>query len=173
MESNIKRKKAPVLIEPLAQIVAGPSQLRSFGQLRIPCGSTGRHLHVLHTHSLSNQPPSCPQFYFFQTSKLTQEDLTKIAYSGIVYSINSPNWLLVSFGCTLALGQLFHLNKLARFVHLRYLEWFIKFLECYHLHINLQYPNNRSTLTSLMVTWAPRTCFTVGELKVTGLQNVG
>ena len=151
MESNIKRKKAPVLIEPLAQIVAGPSQLRSFGQLRIPCGSTGRHLHVLHTHSLSNQPPSCPQFYFFQTSKLTQEDLTKIAYSGIVYSINSPNWLLVSFGCTLALGQLFHLNKLARLVHLGSLERFVEFL-VYHLHINLQYKNNRSTLTSFTVT---------------------
>ena len=78
MESNINGKKAPILIEPLAQIVAGPSQLRSFGQLRIRCGSTGRHLHVLHTHSLSNQPPSCPQFYFLQTPKLIQVDLTKI-----------------------------------------------------------------------------------------------
>ena len=110
MESNINRKKAPILIEPLAQIVAGPSQLRSFGQLRIRCGSTGRHLHVLHTHSLSNQPPSCPQFYFLQTSKLTKVDLTNIAYSDLVYSINSPFWLVVSFGCTLVVGKFSHLN---------------------------------------------------------------
>ena len=130
MESNINRKKAPILIEPLAQVVAGPSQLRSFGQLRIRCGSTGRHLHVLHTHSLSNQPPSCPQFYFLQTSMWLKWTLPKFAYSGLVYSINSPFWLVVSFGCTLVLGQLFHLNKLARLVHLGSSERFVEFLEC-------------------------------------------